>query len=85
MLSKKAIKYKFLKHNIPNDTLDTILEDLYTKADEKKIIKSLIRKKIKNKININEKDTIKLINFLRRKGFYWNDIKVVAHELDLNF
>tara|TARA_B100001250_G_scaffold165625_1_gene142566 strand:+ start:3223 stop:3708 length:486 start_codon:yes stop_codon:yes gene_type:complete len=85
LFSRNAIKYKLQKHNISNEILGPILNNLFSKTDEKELIRKLITKKLRLKTKINENEIAKLTIYLKRKGFNWNDIKIVLSELKLSF
>lgn len=83
-LSRIAIKHKLHKHNISDEILDPILDNLYSQTDEKELIKKITTKRLKLKTKISENEIVKLTIYLKRKGFHWNDIKMVLSELNLN-
>ena len=85
LFSRKAVKHKLRSHHISNEILDPILDKLYSKNDEKKLIKKIITKKLRFKTKINKTEIGKLTIYLKRKGFYWNDIKVALIESNLSF
>jgi SOS response regulatory protein OraA/RecX len=85
LLSRNAVKHKLLKHNISNEILCPILDNLYFQTDEKELIKKITIKRLRLKTKINENEIVKQVNYLKGKGFHWNDIKIVLGELNLNF
>ena len=83
LLSKKAVKHRLLKHKISEDILNPILDNIFSQLNEKQIIFKIITKKISKNENMNDKDIAKLFLYLKRKGFYLNDIKDVAREFNI--
>ena len=83
LFSRNAVKHKLRIHDISNEILDPILDNLYSQNDEKKLIKKIITKRLRYKTKISKTQIGKLTIYLKRKGFHWNDIRVVLIELDL--
>lgn len=77
-LGREAVKYKFFPHNISKSVLDPILDDLYKNNPPEKIIYNILKKKYSNANKMINNKT-KIINFLKRKGFTWNDISPVIN------
>lgn len=85
LFSRNAVKHKLRTHDISNEILDPILDNLYSQNDEKKLIKKVITKRLKFKTKISKAEIGKLTIYLKRKGFHWNDINDVLIESNLNF
>ncbi len=83
LFSRNAVKHKLRTHDIPNEILDPILDNLYSQFNEQKIIKKLVTKRLRFKAKISKKEIGKLTVYLKRKGFNWNDIKIVLIESNL--
>ena len=45
-LGRISVKYQFIKHQIPREILDPILDELYTKYPIEDLIKKIINKKV---------------------------------------
>lgn len=79
--SKKVIKQKLYIKGIKKDLIDKVLEDDEVVFDEESVIKKLLLKKcpeyydIKDDMDIKEKQ--KLLSYLFRKGFSYDNIKDV--------
>ena len=84
LFSRMAVKHKLQTHDISNEILDPILDNLYSQNDEKKLIKKIITKRLRSKTKISKTEVDKLTIYLKRKGFHWNDIMVVLIELNLS-
>mgnify|MGYP001245457815 CR=1 FL=1 len=85
LLSRKAVEDKFYKHKISNDILKPVLDSLYHDNDEKKIIEKLIYKKKYMLNGFNSEELIRVSNYLGRKGFNWNDIRIVVDRIKAEF
>ncbi len=69
------LKTELLKHNIPEDQIDKAIERGYSKFPLDELIKNHIKKRIK--ILDHENSSVqkrKIIQFLQRKGFTWEQI-----------
>ena len=84
LFSRNAVKHKLRTHDISNEIMDPILDNLYSQNDEKKIIKKIIKKRLRSITKIGKTEIGKLTIYLKRKGFHWNDIKVVLIESNLS-
>lgn len=84
LFSRKAVKHKLRSHDISNEILDPILDNLFFQNTEKKLIKKIITKRLKFKTKICKTEIGKLTIYLKRRGFHWNDIKDVLIESNLS-
>lgn len=77
-LGRISVKYQFIKHQIPREILDPILDELYTKYPIEDLIKKIINKKVDilDAELINDK---KLIDHIKRKGYSWAEITTVIN------
>ena len=77
-LGRISVKYQFIKHQIPQEILDPILDELYTKYPIEDLIKKIINKKVDilDAELINDK---KLIDHIKRKGYSWAEITTVIN------
>ena len=73
LLGINAVMNKFHKHKINRELVDKIVSDLYEENPQKDLIKKIINKKFQ----LINKDLIRnqrIINYLKRKGFLWEEI-----------
>ena len=70
------VEQRLFQHGIDFSVMDPIISSLYKKYPQSKTIKEILNKK-----NISKRDSlknkIKTINLLKRKGFHFEDIKVI--------
>ena len=70
------VEQRLFQHGIDFSVMDPIISSLYKKYPQSKTIKEIL-----NKRNISKRDSlknkIKTINLLKRKGFHFEDIKVI--------
>ena len=75
-LGRYLVEQKLFQHGIDFSVMDPILSSLYTQYPQAKTIKEIL-----NKHNISKgnslKNKIKIINHLKRKGFYFDDINSI--------
>ena len=69
-----ALKYKLKEYLDSLDLIDHILNNIYSELDVGNIIIKIIQKYPPHKINSDYNLRRKLINKLKRKGHYWQDI-----------
>ena len=73
MLGKIAVYNRFFIHQIEQDMLNSILDELYEKYQPKDLIKKIVEKKGSHD-NINPIKDRKIVDHLKRKGFSWSEI-----------
>ena len=73
MLGKIAVYNRFFIHQIDQDILHSILDELYEKYQPKDLIKKIVEKKGSND-NINPIKNRKMVDHLKRKGYSWSEI-----------
>ena len=73
MLGKIAVYNRFFIHQIEQDMLNSILDELYEKYQPKDLIKKIVEKKGFHD-NINPIKDRKIVDHLKRKGFSWREI-----------
>ena len=73
MLGKIAVYNRFFIHQIEQDLLDSILEELYGEYQPKDLIMKIVEKKGSHG-NINPIKDRKMVNHLKRKGYSWSEI-----------
>ena len=76
LLGKIAVKHQFIRHQIPSDILDSILDELYIKYPIEELIKRIILKK-EHKLSPELIKDKKLIDRIKRKGYSWGEITSV--------
>ena len=75
-----AMKYKLKPFLDSEELTNEIILAAYSKINIKDVIKKLVSKFEKDKIALDNKLKNKIINKLRRKGHYWDDINEVIQE-----
>ncbi len=73
LLGKIAVINRFMKHNIPQEVLNPIMDELYVECPPDHLIKKIIKKRMKLD-NQSMGHNKKMIDYLRRKGFTWDEI-----------
>ena len=75
-LGRYLVQQKLFQHGIDFSVMDPIISSLYKKYPQSKTIKEIL-----NKRNISKRDSlkskIKTINYLKRKGFHFEDINII--------
>lgn len=75
---------EFIPHKIEPETLEKVIEDVYTKYPISEIIKQLLnKKKIPSNSTLDHKTKKRITDLLVRKGFNWNEISNVFNDLDI--
>ena len=72
-----GIKNEIKKHNIDPDIIEESIRAVYEEFPVREIIPRLIKARLaKNSSTIiDDKVKVQIINLLKRKGFYWDDIE----------
>lgn len=77
-MSKKQLTWKLTAKGIKKDMIDSIYES-WEGANESALIQAHIRKKVKDKSNLTDKELKRLADYLYRKGFegsiIWDALK----------
>ena len=74
-LGKRIVEKKLEHHEIDSQTIEDVISALYKKYCPAETINAIIKKK-KNLFKGTDLDKKKLINYLMRKGFHFDDIEV---------
>ena len=77
-LGQFLVERKLKQHEIETQIINSIVPSLYKKFPSKSIIREIIIKK-KKILSKSDKDKIKLINYLKRKGFHLDDINIAMN------
>ena len=76
-----ALKAEVAQHKLSNDLLNKLIDDIYEKYPiNDLIIFHLNKRKILKNTVLSKNDHNRLNNFLKRKGFYWDNIMAVYNE-----
>lgn len=78
-MSKNHIKQEMFKRGIPNEIINSVMEDY--EFDNVSCVVDLIMTKYRNKLN-NEDGNKKVIASLMRKGFSYSDIKNAFYRIE---
>ena len=79
LLGINAVMNKFHKHKINRELVDKIVSGIYEKNPPKNLIKNILHKKfqlVNEDLNRNKR----IINYLKRKGFLWEEIVEALNE-----
>lgn len=73
-----ALKSELYPHKLNQEFVESIIEKVYEEFPVENIISDLLdKKKLEKGTNVPKKEKKKLVNFLRRKGFHFEDIRKV--------
>ena len=75
-LGRYLVEQKLYQHGIDFSAMDPIISELYKKYPQSKTIKEILNKRNISKRN-SLKNKIKTINYLKRKGFHFDDINTI--------
>ena len=80
-----ALKFEMSSHKLDLELIDRTINSIYDMFPQKMIINRLITKwKVKDSIGKDPKIKSKIINRLKNKGFYWDDIQSAINTFDYN-
>ena len=80
-IGKIAVRNKFFPHQIPDHILNPILDSLYDLNAPEKLVKLTIKKRMRSR-EASKKEKTKLMNFLKRRGFSWDEIEPELNKLN---
>ena len=75
-LGRYLVEQKLFQHGIDFSVMDPIISSLYDKYPQSKTIKEILNKRNISKVD-SLKNKIKMINYLKRKGFHFDDINTI--------
>lgn len=75
--SRRKLMMELKQKRIPNDVIDTVLAEDKEETDEREVLKELIERKSQR-----YPDRLKLMQYLARQGYNYDDIKSALSELD---
>tara|TARA_Y100001970_G_scaffold203253_1_gene247407 strand:- start:586 stop:1221 length:636 start_codon:yes stop_codon:yes gene_type:complete len=73
MMGEYLVSNKLLNHQIPKSLSEPILSELYNTYTPQFLINKILEKK-KYTISHSKEKKIQIINYLKRRGFSWDDI-----------
>ncbi|MEE3195666.1 MAG: regulatory protein RecX [Candidatus Neomarinimicrobiota bacterium] len=80
-----ALKFEMSSHKLDLELIDRTINSIYDMFPQKMLINRLITKwKVKDSIGKDPKIKSKIINRLKNKGFYWDDIQSAINTFDYN-
>ena len=82
--SKKEIYMQLSQKGIDKDSLDSVFEEYYDADDSREAIRRILEKKRYDPESATPKDTQKIMGYLMRKGFSYEDIRQVLHVSEWN-
>ena len=85
LIGPAALKFEMSAHKLDLELIDRTINSIYDMFPQKMIINRLITKwKVKDSIGKDPKIKSKIINRLKNKGFYWDDIQSAINAFDYN-
>ena len=85
LIGPAALKFEMSSHKLDLELIDRTINSIYDMFPQKMIINRLITKwKVKDSIGKDPKIKSKIINRLKNKGFYWDDIQSAINAFDFN-
>ena len=81
--SRKEIFFFFLQKGIDREVVDRVFEECYEGEDARKAIAQILKKKHYDPETADRKETQKILGYLSRKGFGYEDIFSVSEMLDI--
>lgn len=82
--SKREMYMQLGQKGIAKDVLDRIFEEYYDSEDSKEAIAAILRKRRYDPEKATNADTQKVMGYLMRKGFTYDDIRKVLHVSEWN-
>ncbi len=82
--SKKEIYIQLSQKGINKDLLDKVFEEYYDKDDSRDAIRKILEKKKIDPEKASPKDMQKILGYLVRKGFSYDDIRQVIYVSEWN-
>jgi len=79
-LGRRAILNEMKQHQIESNKIDRILEKVFEKYPPESTVKLLVEKRMKYR-DTSQKEKQKLVNYLTRKGFFWDEIEPGLQEI----
>ncbi len=81
--SRKEIFANLLQKGIDREVVDRVFEECYEGEDARKAIAQILKKKHYDPETADRKETQKILGYLSRKGFGYEDIFSVSEMLDI--
>lgn len=82
--SRREIYAKLCEKGIEKEEIDQALEECYSEEDSREAIREILEKKGWIPGEMDDKDRQKMLGFLTRKGFSYDDIRQVIQVSDWN-
>lgn len=82
--SKRELYMQLGQKGIAKDTLDQIFEEYYDVEDSREAIEAIVRKRRYDPEKATNVETQKIMGYLMRKGFAYDDIRKVLHVSEWN-
>ncbi len=82
--SRKELYAKLCEKGISREEIDQAFEECYSGEDSREAIRELLRKKGWTSEEMEDKERRKMLGFLTRKGFSYEDIRQVIQVSDWN-
>jgi len=80
---RKLVGFELSKHGIPDQLKEEVLEDVFSKIDERELARKALEKKRKSYKNVSpDMKKKKISDFLFRRGFTWDLIKETIDEME---
>ena len=82
--SKKELYAQLVQKGLDRNVIDQAFEECYEKEDTKEAIAEILRRKKYDPESADYKETQKILGFLTRKGFVYDDIRQVIQVSEWN-
>jgi len=83
LLGPIALKYRLKQHFSSFDKIEQICNTIYQEFPIESLIKNIVEKHSTAILKNNPKKKKRLVNQLKRKGYFWSDIEPVLDQFDI--
>ena len=71
------LQNELFKKGIRKSIIDSIIKEFYDNETKKRLITDIFNKKSNHQSKLDKKELNKIINYVRRKGYNWEDIQPI--------
>jgi len=84
-IGPSALRQELIVHRLDQTLVNNVFESIYKEYPIKDLIEfHLTKRKIHTETQLDAKEKQKLLSFLKRKGFSWNDVSHTLNELEIS-
>jgi len=73
-----SLQNELFKKGIRKSIIDSIIKEFYNNETKKNLIKDIFYKKSNYQSKLDKKELNKIINYIRRRGYNWEDIQPIV-------